>query len=335
MPARTRKQAETLPFDNRNPVIERMLTERYKVDFEFHSNVPVGQIDVARSRKNNSRTIPLDEDTVNDYIAALERDEKFPPIVAYRASGGTAKKYTVADGNHRVAAHAAVGRSLDVYVLDPSTPASTVVLITFTCNRKNGKAYSEEECISHAVYFVDNGFTQKDAAAEMGVKPHKLKAALDLREADTRASEAGIGIRMWEGLHPSSRARLNAITTNEILKPAATLAHDANMTTNQVSTLVAKLGRTKNPATQKEIIKSERALLKAEIVSAASGSRSKGGPQTPKGWFALGRSHLMHIPDNAKAVANLYSGEERDEAAGWYGDLGRRLLAVEKELLNA
>lgn len=334
MTARTRKQTESL-FENRDPKMERMLTQEFKVDFEFLSGVSTSQIDVSRSEKANTRLKTIDEDTKKKYIADLGRGDKFPPIIGYYGNGGRAKKITVADGRHRVAAHQALGRPLDVYLLDPNTPAGTIVMIAYLCNEKNGLPYTDQERIQHAIYFVDNDVPQKEAAARFGVSTGKLKHALDIREANNRADEAGVNIRIWEGLHPTARARLNGITTDEIFKGAATLAHDARLSTIEVQALVVELRQTKVLTKQREILAAQRRLHKERIQSTAGGMKSsRGGLQTPKTRFAVATSLIVGMDGNVDTLAKAFQGEEREEAAeqaegvgGWYLKLAEALRA--------
>jgi hypothetical protein len=335
MPPRSRTSTDTLALGNRDPKMEQMLRDQFNVDFAFMSGISVSQIDVKRSRNLNTRTEPINEPTKAKYIAALERDDKFPPVVLYKASGGKATKYSVADGVHRIAAHEALGFPVDAYVIDPSTPASTIVMIAYACNTKNGLPNTFEECVSHAIYFVDNGMRNKDAAALVGIKSSQLTFALNVREADNRAKEAGINVRKWEALGPSKRASLNRITTNPILKKAAMLAHDANLTSGAVNKLVVQLGKTKEPDKQSKWLDDERRLLRDDIDATAGGLTSAKGAHTDKGRWALVRSQSLKLPDNPKIVSDLYKGDERIEAAEDFGLLGRRFLAFEKELLDA
>lgn len=329
-----RRSDPTLALGNRDPKIEQMLREQFKVDYTYLSGVSTTQINMDRSRANNARFEALNEDTKKTYVAALRRGDVFPPIIAYRGSRGTAKKLTVADGNHRVAAHHEVGVPLDVYELDPATPAATITMITMVCNTKNGLALTQAERVDHAVSLVDNRVNQKDAAEMMGIKESQLRTALQIREADHRAKRVGINIRLWESLSKTVRGRLTGITTDGIFKDAATLAHDVPLTAAEVNQLVSDLRGTTDLATQREILKTARSRFKERIGASAGGLVSSRGPQTPKHRLALGISNFTCLSDDADAIASLYKGEEREELADQLETISLRLVNLLKVLRN-
>ena len=308
------------------------LLRSFKVEYELLAGVSTSQVDVERSRRLNTRIEMLHPETVAKYVAALERGDKFPPIVAFRGSGGKAKKLTVADGNHRVAAHEELGLPLDVYLIDPATPASTVVMIAYRCNELNGRPYTDKERLSHAIYLVDNDLTQKEAAELMGIPQHRLSTALNLREADDRANEAGLTAKVWEGLHPTVRARLNSIQTNDVMVKAAILARDATLTTTHVTSLVAKLAKDREPARQLRTLEDERKLYRERIASTVGGKKSPRGPQSNKHIWSLVMANARRASQNPTLVAGQYKGDEREPAAEEFETLGQLCLRIAKEL---
>lgn len=331
MSARRRNTADTLPFENRHSPTEQLLKD-LKVDYTYTSNVPTSQINVERSRANNARRQTLVEATKNNYVNALRRGAVFPPIIAYRGNRGTAKKLTVVDGNHRVAAHAEVGKPLDVYELAATTPATTITLLTGECNTTNGLPPTKEERISHAVTHVDEGMSHREAADRMGIPLNWLTTALRLRDADNRAKEAGVNVRIWESIGPTARGRLTAITTDEIFKLAAILAADVPLTSDEVGKLVAKLRKTTVLAKQREILKNERLFYDDRIKASAGGLVPPRGPQTPKHRIALVASHLAGITDDTAAIADLYKGEEREEIAELLETVSVKIVNILKAL---
>jgi hypothetical protein len=333
MPGRRRAGEPTLALGNRDPKIEQMLRDQFKVDYTFLSGVSTTQINMERSRTNNARFEALNEGAKKAYVAALKRGDVFPPIIAYRGNRGTAKKLTVGDGNHRVAAHHEVGVPLDVYELDPATPAATITMITMVCNTKNGLPLTPDERIDHAVSLTDNKVSHKDAAEMMGITENKLRTALHVREADKRANAAGIDVRVWEGLTKSARARLNGITTDGVLKEAATLAHDARFNTVEVNAVVTELRTMTDVAKQREFLKTQRAVHK-ERIGATAGGLVSSRAQTPKHRMALVMGHFTTLTEDPDAITNLYKGEEREELADKLEVVSLGIINLLKTLRN-
>lgn len=333
MPGRRRSADPTLALGNRDPKIEQMLQEQFKVGYKFVSGVPTAQIDMGRSRANNARFEALNDETKRSYVAALKRGDVFPPIIAYRGNRGNAKKLTVADGNHRAAAHDEVGVPLDVYELSPETSPAAITMITMVCNTKNGLSLTPNERVDHAVSLTDNRVSHRDAAEMMGINESRLRTALQIREADRRAKAARISVRLWESLSRTVRARLNGITTDGILKEAATLANDARLTAAEVNTLVTELRRTTDVAKQREILKTQRAVYQ-ERIGATVGGMVSGRAQTPKHRMALAMSHFAGLSDDPDAIVSLYKGEEREELADQLEVVSQRIVNLLKSLRN-
>lgn len=312
MPARRTAANPTLDLGNRDPKIERMLRQ-LKVEYTYISGVSTSQINMDRSRAYNVRFETLNEDTKRTYVAALARGDQFPPIIVYRPNHGTAKKYKVADGVHRVAAHHELGYALDVYELDPETPAATITKIALVCNAKNGLALTQAERVSNAMSLRDGGVSMKDAADMMGIRENALRTALQIREADNRAKAANINVRLWESLGKTVRARLTAITTDAIFKEAAKLVHDVPLNAAETGALVAEVRKTKDLVKQREILKAQRLAFSDRIKASAGGLVTNRGPQTPKHRIALVLSHFSSLTEDPDAIVNLYPGEEREE----------------------
>jgi ParB-like chromosome segregation protein Spo0J len=333
MPPRRTAAQPALQLGNVDPKIEQML-RKLKVNYTYISNVPTSQINMDRSRAVNVRTEPLNEETKREYVAALQRGDMFPPLIVYRPNRGTAKKYKIADGVHRAAAHHEAGKSVDVYELSPDTPAATISKIARICNTKNGLNLTPAERVNNAVSLKDDGLSMKDAADIMGIRESALRAALNLREADNRAKAAKIDIRLWEDLSKTVRARLNAITTDPIFKEAAILAHDVPLNASETSALVAELRQTKDLAKQREILKSQETVYKDRIKASAGGLVAGRGAQTPKHRInlVLGNFPTLIDPD---AVVDLFPGEEREEilerlelASAWIDQATRAIQAA-------
>lgn len=315
MPPRARASAAaTLPLGNRDSKIEQLL-DHYNVQYDFLAGVAVSQIDIDGSRSNQARFKALDDETVAIYTAALEKGSQFPPVVAYKGNKGKAKRWTVIDGNHRTEAHRRARKSLDMYTLGNETPPDIIQFLTFEFNLQNGLNYTAAERVSHAADLVENyGVSQRKAAERYGVAVTKLGFDLTLRSADRRAIEADIDARIWDGLPVTSKVRLNAIRTDEVLKIAATLACQARLGTLDVGKLVTELAKVTNIEKQKAILREKRDAWSDKILATKAGKK-KATEHTPKHRLALGLSQLVGLPSNVDALAKMYSGDERIDAA--------------------
>jgi len=317
MVVRSRQSNNTVgqALENRDPRIEQLLN-RYKVGFNYIRDVSVAQIDIDRSRTNQARFESLNKQTVETYTQAVHDGDVFPPIVAYRASRGKAKKLTVVDGNHRVASHQAAQRPLDVYELDSATPPDTIAMLTYVCNTQNGLSYTQSERMDHAATMVEvHQITVPHAAALMNIREGQLRTALTKRAANRRAADAKIDPPLWDSLPQHAKSRLNAITTDEMFKMAAKLVYDARLTAPEVNTLVTELGEMKSMAKQKAFIEQQKEAYEDRISATLNGKVAKKGPQTHKHRLSLAMSHLAPLPNNAAEVAKFYVGDDRDAMA--------------------
>ena len=304
----------TLALENRHAQTEQLLTQ-YGVSWEFLGGVHVNQIDVEKSRSNQARFKVLHEDTVAAYVAKLESGATFPPIVAYRANRGKAKKLSVIDGNHRTEAHRRAELGLDIYELDPMTPPQTIQILTFELNTQNGLNYTPAEALSHAADVVEiHNVKVRVAAQKYGVTYSQLTQALAARKADRRAIEAGIDSRVWESLPSTTKMRLIVITTDEILKIAASLVAESQMGALETQQMATKLNDTRSIEKQKTILKQMRVALAEKIQEYKTGKKSRGA-HTPKHRIALGLSQFTGLPSNVGAISRLYAGDERSDMA--------------------
>lgn len=68
----------------------------------------LGDVDLVASITNQSRFVPIDEPTVERYVAALQDGALFPAIVVRKITGGRADgedQLVILGGNHRARAH--------------------------------------------------------------------------------------------------------------------------------------------------------------------------------------------------------------------------------------
>lgn len=313
----------------KRPEIEAELKDKYKVEYAFKKAVPLDEFDVDASLKNQARFVPVDEATVELYKEAVERGDVFPAVLAHRPGRAQNAKLVIIDGNHRLVAHQRAGKPIDVYEIERGTRGQTVALMTFAFNTKHGRPTSEAERVSQALYLIENGASQENAAAAVNVSKGVLRKAIAKANADKRADEVGIDRREWEGLAQTSRARLLNVSTDEGFHGAAHLAYIAKLDANEVFDLVTLLNTSKSAGKQRQIVRSETERYKERIDESAGGvlggGTSKRAPMTPKARVGMLLGQVLALPEDVNALARGWADGERAEAAGRILDASERL----------
>lgn len=307
--------------------IEAWLDE-WSVEWHFVGQASPAAFDGERSLRNQARLgDPLDQDVVERYAEAMRGDAVFPAVVAWKAKTG----YVVIDGNHRWAAARDAERDLAVY--EVKARAQTITAMTFEANVRHGKPTSDEERVHHALYLIDNGMTQKEAAGRMAVPLSKVKKALQATEAQRRADSAGISRRDWEAIPDSARNRLMSLTTDEALVEAVKLFHDAGLLAPEVFDIVSKINDTKSTRQQLAILANLRDVFSDRIQDRKAGVSVERGKRTrsPKSALATTVGLMLTLPPTEVILGSL--GEaEREEYVPRVNDAIKRLTELREAL---
>lgn len=317
----------------RRPDIEQTLTEKYGVDWSYLSGVNTNQFDIEQSQKNQARFEAINEQTVEEYTEAVNRGDKFPAVVAFRPRKNG--RLVIIDGNHRLAAHDRAGAPIDVYEVDPATRRATVQVMTYGLNTKHGRATSEAERTTQAIWLIDNGASQEAAAAEMNVPLRLVKRALSRANADKRADEVGLDRREWDYLNQAVKARLLNITTDEGFREAARLAFRARLTSDEVFELVTNVNASRSATKQQQVVKAATTAYGERIQEVAGGVLGTAEKRTvgPRQRVGMVLGQVFGLPDDISAIARLYSGEdERGQVARQLADAAERLRKLAQEL---
>lgn len=228
--------------------------------------IAVITINQTKSRQNQSRFTPLVDETVGVYAAAMERGDKFPPIVVYKEEKGG---YVVIDGNHRVAAADMSGiTEIEAYVLDDVNERQ-IQTMTFEANTKHGLPSSLEERLAHGVYLVDLGVTQVKAAQLVNVPPSQFDNALRKEQIGRRL--ARLGIERWQTVPVHSRLRLGALRDDVILRAAFELVVAAHLNAEETSNLVTAINKETTTTAQLAVIEDRRNVSALRIRTSAGG----------------------------------------------------------------
>lgn len=163
----------------RNPTYEQAL-KRQGVEFTYHESIDIEDINLPRGLQNQARLVaPLIDELVESYAAAYKDGVEFPAVVLHRVAGSRAK-YLPVDGNNRLHACLKVGKKWhDAYVLDVADQ-QVVDRICWTFNNAvNGLRLTREECMEHAVTFVQKyGRSTAEAAREWGLSKGMVERRL-------------------------------------------------------------------------------------------------------------------------------------------------------------
>jgi hypothetical protein len=305
-----------LQLENRLAGIEQVLVDQ-GVKYTYMRNLSATQIDLDRSISMNKRIDPIDPVVVESYKEQARNGAIFPPVVLYRTNQGNSRKFLAADGVHRAASHAAIGRPLDAYVLDPMTSREVIEILTMELNTLNGKSFTPEELLANAATAVENHqYTHEAAAKTYRVKKSSLQHELRKRLADRRAIDANIDSRMWNGLTATIRVFLAEIKVDETFSEAAKLAHDARLSQSEVRALVKTLKGTTSTERQKQILTAQRKAFQDHIVAARGGKTSKKlSVNTPPHRVNLALGYLSTIPDNVDGVVKSWKLDDCADTA--------------------
>lgn len=321
----------------RRPDIEAELNDHYHVNFAYLNGISADEFDIDKSLANQARFVPVDEDTVKLYQEGVERGDPFPAVLAWRPGRGSSPKLVIIDGNHRLVAHQRAGVPLDLYEIDRSTKAQTVALMTFAFNTRHGRPTTEEERIEQAIYLIDNGASQADAADAVNVGRGVLSRAVARNKADKRADEAGVDRREWESLGHTVRARLVGISTDEGFYGATHLAYAARLGVEESLDLVNLLNTTRSGSRQKAMIKAETERHAERIQDNGAGVLSNAGkrPMGNKARVGILLGQVLALPEDFGALVNAYTGVELEREGQKVLDASERLRKLGLAMTSA
>lgn len=312
----------------RRAEVETDLRDKYNVQFNYHSAVPISEFDIDKSLDNQARFEALDEPTVETYKEAIERGDEFPAVIAYRPGRAQNQKLVIIDGNHRLAAHDREKQPIDVYEIDKATKAQTITLMTFSFNTRHGQPTSEEERIHQALYLMDNSATMPVAAKTVNVSERLLRKAVAKRNADNRARETECDMREWEGLGQAAKSRLLNISTDEGFAGAVHLSYAAGLDANEIFDLAALLNTSKSATKQRALIKSETQRYSDRIQTSGGGvlaAKNNRSGMNPKARLGIALGQVLALPDDLAAIARSYAEAEREDAGQRIMDAAHKL----------
>ena len=301
----------------RDPAMEAWLDERHAT-WTFHHALALDDVDQAASRANQARLEALDDDVVDRYAAAMQRGDRFPPVLGLRRKR---RKVLLLGGNHRYTAAARAGlETIPAYVVDAEPEMATRLM--YEDNRRHGLPPSDNERIAQAVHLMDQGWTQEAAAECVGISAGKVNRARGTIKADQRAKT--LQIEGWEQLPKTSRWRLSSVRSDPVFVELANLVIAARLTADGVFDLVTRVNDARSDADALNLIGTELEARRADIQTATGGHGGAKKPTTPRARMLGAIAHLGACdPDDVAA-----SCANADQAAS----LDRMILDVAKRL---
>lgn len=288
----------------------RMLRER-GIEFSLQ-RISLDQVDRETSKHNQARFLPLHEDVVMTYGAAMEAGDIFPPIVL----NGTGRKLVVLDGNHRVAAADLVGyKETTAFVATKITPAAAE-LFTFEANARHGLPSTIEERLAQGVYLVSIGNRAKEVARALSVPEDKLYRAIATKRGGERLVKVGVKPDLFSD---HLKRRLDSVTSNVVLRPVADIAIKAKLGADEINDLVVAVNKFGTEAEQLAVVEDAKVRYAGRVRSTSGGRVS-----LPK--------NITRINLAARMIRHIEVGTLPKEIGGLDDDIAK---GVRRELFES
>ena len=233
-----------------DPKTEKMLEDAL-VDFVYEDEVPIEQVDIEQSLRNQARIDPpLHPETVTQYAEAMADGADFPALVGYYDGD----KIILIDGNHRIAGYVRNGTEvIDLYIVEAGP--DVIQALTYMANATHGRPPTEEERVHHAIHLRDLGYGNRDAARMAGLTEAKASQGWQLEQVRRRAKRLGVH-RGLDSISKDLRIKLGQIQSDNVLKALITflVASRSGMTRIEANTLVQQVKDANTEHTQLQAI---------------------------------------------------------------------------------
>ena len=242
---------------------QQLLRDR-EIKFE-RALIDLDDIDSDASTRNQARLLPVHQETVEIYRAAMEAGDRFPPIVV----NATKKPYIVLDGNHRLFAAKMAGFTSMEALLVKSATTAQMELFTYEANAKHGLPTTLSERIRQGMYLVSLGNTAVVVAKALSIPERKLWQALSEARTDKRLTKAGFDLTR---LTIYQRRRIGSIKSDTVLIPFAELAAKSGMGSEEMNEAVTAINAMSTEAAQLAYIDKLRAEYEPVMQATAGGA---------------------------------------------------------------
>jgi hypothetical protein len=299
------------------------------VKWTFAGLIEPSSFDADKSLTNQARFVPVDDKRVDEYADAMRRGDVFPPVVAHGRSG----RYIIVDGNHRLQAAIKAHKPLGTYLV--TADAATLVLLSYEANTRHGLPTSEDERIAQALYLVDNGSSNRIAAATLNLPLRLVDKAVNTRSYGQRFVELNVPRLTIEKLSEPVKRRLAMVNTDEGLLALLDVVVGAKLSSSEVADVVTQINAHRSATKQLAYVEGLREAYADRLGKSGGGvlgSSKLRGAQTPKARAAMGVGTILNLPDDLDAVAKAYAGPERDEARKRFQLAARKLNELARKL---
>lgn len=278
------------------------------VPFVYEPELALDRIDVAKSLSNQARIgEPVVADVVERYTAAYENGDEFPPLLARRTSPRA--KLVLLGGNHRHAAARAAGIDTHpAYVVECTDEVALV--LSFGDNRRHGLPPSNAERIAQAVHLIEQGMTQQDAAAVVGVQQSTISRHRTVVACTRRAVGLGIGAE-YQGLPMGHRERLALLRSDPVFVETVRLTVDAHLPQVKLGDLIGRVRNARSDVDALELLGATREELATTIQTGKALGKAGKAPVTAYGTLngALAKILDVHadqvVPPDATSAARV------------------------------
>ena len=316
---------------------DRAVLEELGEQFEL-VELPLEEIDIDRSRRVlNQVRLGLgshNEEHVEALQVVLEQGGELPPGIAHRDQDG---HYVILSGNHRYPAHRAAGRSTMKFYLATDlegvpTADSRAQDVALRANVAHGEPISIDHRIEQASRLVESGhYSIKDAALALVVPEGKLRDNVEKIKSRRRLIEAGVPVD--ETIPISVARRLNAISSDRVLREAAKLVPKMAQKAEETNRLVVAINDARSEREQLEVVKNASSSIEAAGTAKALARKRKGGAMvSPKVRRFDGALGAIIRFDPADLTKERLPAEFRDHILSRLDDAVSALVAAQKKL---
>lgn len=233
-------------------------------------SIPLEKIEHSVER-SQTRETTYNEDALETYVNWIEMGSPTPPIIAMKNGRDL---FEVLAGDHRVESNRRAGsKTLLAFVLQGATPAQAAE-IRYRSNTGHGLYLGQRERLEAGVHLVrEMGRNTADVARELGIKPSTLKQRIDEEQATDDLAAAGVDPTL---IPPASRIKLRPLRTDHaVLRKAAELTHQAQLSTADVGRLVKKVRQQTSEDGRLSVVEAEAERLQPEIAAALAGAKKR------------------------------------------------------------
>lgn len=294
-------------------------------------DAPLAEIDIDSSRRVLNQVRyglgAYNEEHVETLRTALEQGAELPPGIVHKDQDG---HYVILSGNHRYPAHERAGRaSMRFYLATGLNGLSTfdprVQDVALRANVAHGDPVSSEHRIEQAAGLVENGhYSIKEAAKALVVPEAKLRDHVEKIKSRRRLAEAGVPLSDKD-IPISVARRLNAISSDRVLRAAAELVPQMAQKAEETNRLVVEINTARTEDDQLEVVKQAADALEASGTKQAQARGRRSG--------ALVNAKVRRFDGALGVVLRLDVAElERDVTPEFREHLRDRIAQAESHL---